>query len=169
MTALRRVLTTNLALRKALTRSTSVLLRGVGRGLLEASHNTLALVGLAVVAAAIFVATRADIRQTIETTALGWLQARHAARAEVGAAPRAAEVAEAAETVQAAAPMALPAAPIEAETRTIAAAVAPATEATAVSRATAADPKDLTRQQSAVAHWLARRYRVAPEPVSRLV
>ena len=93
-------------------------------------------------------------------------------------AAKAAEAAEAAETVQPAAPKVLPAAaPIEAETRTVAAAavaapvaaVAPAAEALAVSRVTAADPKDLTQQQSAVAHWLARRYRVAPEPVSRLV
>ncbi len=42
-------------------------------------------------------------------------------------------------------------------------------EATAVSRATAIDPKDLTRQQASVAQWISRRYRVAPEPVSRLV
>ncbi|MFZ2652435.1 MAG: lytic transglycosylase domain-containing protein [Burkholderiaceae bacterium] len=39
----------------------------------------------------------------------------------------------------------------------------------AVARATASDPKELDQQQSAVAHWLARRYRVAPEPISRLV
>ncbi len=39
----------------------------------------------------------------------------------------------------------------------------------AVARATATDPKELSRQQAAVAQWLARRYRVAPEPVSRLV
>ncbi len=42
-------------------------------------------------------------------------------------------------------------------------------EPDAVIRATAAHPKDLTRQQAAVAIWLARRYKVAPEPVSRLV
>ena len=42
-------------------------------------------------------------------------------------------------------------------------------EPDAVSRATAADPRDLTRQQAAVAQWLARRYKVAPEPISRLV
>jgi hypothetical protein len=42
-------------------------------------------------------------------------------------------------------------------------------EPDAVSRATAADPRDLNRQQSAVAHWISRRYKVAPEPVSRLV
>lgn len=39
----------------------------------------------------------------------------------------------------------------------------------AVNRATAADPKELTRQQAAVALWLSTRYRVAPEPISRLV
>jgi hypothetical protein len=42
-------------------------------------------------------------------------------------------------------------------------------ERDAVSRATAADPRELNRQQAAVAQWLARRYRVAPEPVTRLV
>ena len=42
-------------------------------------------------------------------------------------------------------------------------------EPDAVSRATASDPKDLSRAQAAVAIWLARRYHVAPEPVSRLV
>ena len=39
----------------------------------------------------------------------------------------------------------------------------------AVSRATAADPSELNRHQAAVAQWISRRYRVAPEPVSRLV
>jgi hypothetical protein len=39
----------------------------------------------------------------------------------------------------------------------------------AVSRATASDPSQLDQQQALVAHWLARRYRVAPEPISRLV
>lgn len=39
----------------------------------------------------------------------------------------------------------------------------------AVDRATAIDPAELNRHQSVVAQWLSRRYRVAPEPVSRLV
>jgi hypothetical protein len=39
----------------------------------------------------------------------------------------------------------------------------------AVDRATAIDPAELNRQQATVAQWLSRRYRVAPEPVSRLV
>lgn len=42
-------------------------------------------------------------------------------------------------------------------------------EPAAVSRATAADPRALDRQQAAVAQWLSRRYKVAPEPISRLV
>ena len=42
-------------------------------------------------------------------------------------------------------------------------------EPAAVTRATAADPRALDRQQAAVAQWLARRYKVAPEPISRLV
>lgn len=42
-------------------------------------------------------------------------------------------------------------------------------EPNAVARATAADPKELPRQQAAVVNWLSRRYRVAPEPVSALV
>src|SRR5262245_18380044 len=39
----------------------------------------------------------------------------------------------------------------------------------AVARVTAADPTSLSKQQASVATWLARRYRVAVEPMSRLV
>jgi Transglycosylase SLT domain len=42
-------------------------------------------------------------------------------------------------------------------------------EADAVDRATAANPKDLPKQQAAVAYWLSKKYRVAPEPISALV
>ncbi len=42
-------------------------------------------------------------------------------------------------------------------------------ELDAIERATAANPKDLPKQQAAVAYWLSRKYRVAPEPVSALV
>ena len=38
-----------------------------------------------------------------------------------------------------------------------------------IERATAADPRDLPKQQAAVAFWLSRKYRVAPEPISALV
>ncbi|MFT4194124.1 transglycosylase SLT domain-containing protein [Ottowia sp.] len=39
----------------------------------------------------------------------------------------------------------------------------------AIERATAANPKDLPREQASVALWIARKYRVAPEPVAALV
>jgi len=39
----------------------------------------------------------------------------------------------------------------------------------AVERATAAHPGNLPKQQAAVAFWLSRKYRVAPEPLSALV
>ena len=127
------------ALRSAQTatlRSVGVFVRDVGHGLLEISHNMLALLGLALVAATVFAAGRADIREQAETLAFDWLQTRHEARTEEA-----------------------PPAPT----------VVALAEPDAVARATATDPKDLTRQQAAVAHWISHRYNVAPEPISRLV
>ena len=113
--------------------STRVFLRDVGAGLLEVSHNSLALLGLVVVGVALFAGGREEVRALAERHALDWLQARQEAR--------------------------------EPDLRDS----LPEPEPGAVARATAADPKDLPRQQAAVAHWLSRRYKVAPEPVSRLV
>ena len=42
-------------------------------------------------------------------------------------------------------------------------------EPDAIDRATAAEPKDLPKEQAALAFWLARKYGVAPEPLSVLV
>ncbi len=42
-------------------------------------------------------------------------------------------------------------------------------ELDAIDRATATNPKDLPSQQAAVAFWLSKKYRVAPEPLSALV
>ena len=39
----------------------------------------------------------------------------------------------------------------------------------AIERATATNPQDLPKQQAAVAYWLSKKYRVAPEPLSALV
>jgi hypothetical protein len=39
----------------------------------------------------------------------------------------------------------------------------------AIDRATAVNPTDLPKQQAAVAYWLSKKYRVAPEPLSALV
>jgi Transglycosylase SLT domain len=123
--------------RNASVDSAAVFLRDVGHGLLEVSHNTLALVGLMLAAVLLFAAGRADIRHDAEVWTLGWLQARQEAREP---APQPADL--------------------------LAAALS---EPDAVARATASDPKELSRQQAAVARWLSLRYRVAPEPVSRLV
>ena len=43
------------------------------------------------------------------------------------------------------------------------------TEPDAIDRATASNPKDLPREQAAVAFWLSKKYRVAPEPLAALV
>ena len=112
--------------------STQVFLRDVGAGLLDVSHNSLALLGLCVVGVVLFAGGREEIRSLAERHALDWLLARQEARE----------------------PVAEP---------------TPEPEPDAVARATAADPKSLPRQQAAVAQWLSKRYKVAPEPVSRLV
>ena len=114
------------------TSSARIFVRDVGAGLLEISHNSLALLGLLVVAVTLFAAGREEVRILAERHALDWLLERQEAR-------------EPAEEAQVAA------------------------EPDAVARATAADPKSLPRQQAAVAQWLSKRYKVAPEPVSRLV
>ena len=112
--------------------STRVFLRDVGAGLLEVSHNSLALLGLCVLSAVLFAGGREEIRTFTEGYALDWLQARQEARESADEST-------------------------------------PEPEPGAVERATAADPKTLPRQQAAVAQWLSKRYRVAAEPVSRLV
>jgi len=134
MTALRRSLARARHLGEATAASAGVFLRDVGQGLLEVSHNTLALLGLIAVGAVLFIGGRADLRQSIEAQTLDWLQARQDARTD---------------------PAELLAAQLA--------------EPDAVARATAANLKELTRQQAAVAVWISRRYRVAPEPISRLV
>ncbi|CAM3840018.1 lytic transglycosylase domain-containing protein [Roseateles saccharophilus] len=112
----------------------SLFVTDIGNGLLVVSHNTLALVGLAVVSVLLVFTSQAGLRESLESAALGWLNARQEARAE-------------------------------AEGNTLLASAEP----DAIARATATDPRELSRQQAAVAHWLARRYHVAPEPISRLV
>ena len=114
--------------------SATVFLRDAGQGLLEVSHNTLALLGLVIAGLLLFAMGHSELRHEAEVQALSWLQARQDAREE-------------------------PAPTLAVEL----------SEPDAIARATATDPKELSRQQAAVAQWLARRYQVAPEPVSRLV
>lgn len=42
-------------------------------------------------------------------------------------------------------------------------------EPDAIERATATNPRDLPKEQAAVAFWISKKYRVAPEPISALV
>jgi hypothetical protein len=114
--------------------SVGVFVRDVAKGTIEVCHNALAVLGLVAVAVVVFLAGRADLRQSLELDTLSWLQARHETPADV----------------------------LEAMADEL-------SEPDAVARATAIDPKDLTRMQSSVAQWLSKRYRVAPEPISRLV
>lgn len=110
-------------------------------GLRRVSHNTLAMLGLVAVVGVVFLAGRPDVRHRLEQQTLGWLTDRATSRA------MASEDAEAA-------------------SQDILLAMA---EPEAIQRATATDPSELSRQQAAVAYWIARRYSVAPEPISRLV
>ncbi|MBA4176199.1 MAG: lytic transglycosylase [Leptothrix sp. (in: Bacteria)] len=64
----------------ATARSASVFAADVGRGLLEISHNTLALVGLAAIAVLVLAMGRPEVRQEVEVVALEWLQTRHEGR-----------------------------------------------------------------------------------------
>ncbi|MBX3602872.1 MAG: transglycosylase SLT domain-containing protein [Rubrivivax sp.] len=65
---------------QATTRSLSVFAGDVGRGLLEISHNTLALVGLASLVVIALALGRPEMRHQVETVALEWLQGRHEER-----------------------------------------------------------------------------------------
>lgn len=113
-----------------LTRALSVVAKDIGHGLLVISHNTLALLGLALVSLAAVFVTQPYLLRSVEHHALTWLNERHSARQEPALA---------------------------------------AAEPDAVQRVSAADVRDLPRTQAAVAHWLARRYKVAPEAVARIV
>jgi len=119
---------------RATARSLSVFARDVGRGMLEVSHNTLALLGLLALTAALIAAGRVEVRGQVEQVALEWLQTRQDAR--------------------------------DLASGTLLSSVA---EPDAVSRATAADLKELTLQQATLATWIARRYKVASEPIGALV
>ena len=119
--------------RDAVLASTRVFLSDLGHGLLAVGHNSLAVLGLAVISAAFVIGGRADVRGTLEAQALDWLLQRQESRT------------------------------------TDAGDLFDQGDLSAVDRATAVDPSELSRQQAVVANWLSRRYRVAPEPVARLV
>jgi soluble lytic murein transglycosylase-like protein len=101
----------------------------IAEGFFEITHNSFALLGLAVVFAVITLTARPDLRQAGEEQLVTWLHDRQVAL--LGAEPE--------------------------------------VELDAVDRATATNPKDLPKEQAAVAYWLSKKYRVAPEPLSALV
>ena len=96
-------------------------------GFLEITHNSFALIGLAVAFVAIALTARPDLRQAGEAHLIDWLQARQVEIVGMPIEPGASE------------------------------------------RATASNPKDLPKDQAAVAYWLSKKYRVAPEPLAVLV
>jgi len=112
----------------------ALFVKDIGQGMLVVSHNTLALVGLAVVSIVLMFGSQSELRRQVEDKAFSWLNARQEARAEASGD-----------------------------------ALVGAVEPDAVARATAADPRELNRQQAALTKYLSRRYKVAPEPVARLV
>jgi hypothetical protein len=99
----------------------------IAQGFFEITHNSFALIGLAVIFTVITLTARPELRQMGELQLFSWLQNRQVA-----------------------------------ETGFI-------TELDAIDRATATNPKDLPKQQAAVAFWLSKKYQVAPEPLSALV
>ena len=99
----------------------------VTEGFLEITHNSFALIGLAVAFVVLTLTARPDLRLAGEAHLMDWLQSRQVALLEM---------------------------PVELG---------------AIERATASNPKDLPKEQAAVAYWLSKKYRVAPEPLSALV
>ncbi len=99
----------------------------VTNGFLEITHNSFALIGLAVAFVAITLTARPDLRQAGEEQLMNWLQARQLEAIGMPVEPDASE------------------------------------------RATASNPKDLPKEQAAVAFWLSKKYKVAAEPLSVLV
>lgn len=104
-----------------------VFVSDVTEGFLEITHNSFALLGLAVAFAAITLLARPDLRDSGETQLRNWLQERQVAVLGFTAEPE------------------------------------------AIDRATATNPSDLPKEQAAVAYWLSKKYRVAPEPIAALV
>lgn len=102
-------------------------LTALTKGFFQLTHNSFALIGLAVLFAAMALVARPELRQIGEIKLFSWLQER---QQEVSGM---------------------------------------VSDLVAIDRATAADPKELPKQQAAVAFWLSKKYRVAPEPISALV
>ena len=97
--------------------SARVFVSDLGNGLMVVSHSSLAVIGLAVLAAAFVIGGRADVRGLLEERALDWLVSRQEARS--------ADPSETLDTASLLGPG----------------------DISAVDRATAIDPSELNRQQ----------------------
>ncbi len=109
------------------TRGLKTFASDIAQGFFEITHNSFALIGLAVIFALIALSARPELREVGELKLFSWLQTRQ-----------------------------MPGS-------------AWAGEVDPLDRATASNPQDLPKQQAAVAYWLSKKYRIAPEPLSALV
>ena len=100
--------------------------RDIAQGFFDVSHNSFAMLGLAVAFVVFTLTARPDLRDAAESHLMALLVERQEANLSLG-------------------------------------------EPAAAGRATAVNPADLPKPQAALAHWLSRKYGVAPEPVAALV
>lgn len=96
-------------------------------GVFQITHNSFALLGLAVMFVIIALTARPELREIGEVKLFSWLQTRQVAVNGMEA------------------------------------------EIDGIDHKTAASLPDLSKQQAAVASWLSKKYRIAPEPLSSLV
>lgn len=108
-------------------------------GFLALTHNGFALLGLAVAISALILISRPDLRLAGATELREWLDNRLPATA-------------------------IAVADEETETSAVSSHLIAASD-----RATAVNPQNLPKEQAAVAYWLSKKYRVAPEPIAALV
>lgn len=98
----------------------------IAQGFFDITHNSFAMLGLAVAFVVITLTARTDLREAAEAQLMALLVERQEANLSLS-------------------------------------------EPAAAGRATAVNPGDLPKPQAALAHWLSRKYAVAPEPVAALV
>jgi len=98
----------------------------IAQGFFDVTHNSFAMLGLAVAFVVITLTARTDLREAAEVQLMALLVERQGANLSLG-------------------------------------------EPAAAGRATALNPSDLPKPQADLAHWLSRKYGVAPEPVAALV
>ena len=120
--------------------SLRIVARDTTQGFIEITQNGFALLGVAFAIVCLTLLVRPDLRQSGEQELLSWLQVRHSVFTTATS-----DKDDKAEVEIA------------------------AIDLDASDRATATDPADLPKQQAAVAFWLSKKYRVAPEPISALV